>query len=212
MGFCLSSHHSWIKIPAFVSPPSTTAQFLEPSGEPAWLSRCRVGDRAAWRSLYDEHIDFVWRIARRLGTPEADLPDVCQEAFQVAFRKLGDFRGGRFSTWIYRITANLVSDRNRRRRFRDTLAALLGAQGEERTVPGPDAALRAQEDAALVERALERMAAKKREVFVLYEIEGLSGREIATMVGCGIKTVWSRLEAARKEYQQIMKRMEAGQR
>jgi RNA polymerase sigma-70 factor (ECF subfamily) len=77
-----------------------------------WVQRCRDGDGAAWRALYDAHFDFAWRTARRLGLPEADVEDAVQEAFEVVFHRLGDFQGGRFSTWLFRIVANVVEARS----------------------------------------------------------------------------------------------------
>lgn len=172
------------------------------------LARCRAGDEPAWRALYDAHFDFVYRVARRFGTPDSEMDDVCQETFLVAFRKLASFRGGRFTTWLYRVAANVTSDRHRRRRFRRALAGLWSAQ-KPADVPAPaaDRAIEAREARVHVERILERMAPKKREVFVLFEIEGLSGEEIAERIDCQPGTVWTRLHHARREFERLARRL-----
>jgi RNA polymerase sigma-70 factor (ECF subfamily) len=189
-------------------PGSPGAKAAEMTGEGELLDRCRAGDVAAWRQLYDAHFQFVYRVARRLGTPAEELEDVCQEAFLVAFRKLGSFREGRFSTWIYRITANVASDRHRRRRVRRTFAALWGGPREpEPAARSPEREYESAEAEALVTRILERMAPKKREVFALFELEGLSGDEVAERVGCKVATVWTRLFHARKEFEALGARM-----
>jgi len=190
-------------------PAGAGAEAAEMTGEGELLDRCRSGDVAAWRRLYDAHFDFVYRVARRLGTPVEELEDVCQEAFLVAFRKLDSFREGRFSTWLYRIAANVASDRHRRRRVRRAFAALWGG-GREEDEPGPPTPEREYESAeaeAVVSRILERMAPKKREVLALFELEGLSGEEVAERVGCKVATVWTRLFHARKEFEQLGARM-----
>jgi RNA polymerase sigma-70 factor (ECF subfamily) len=189
-------------------PAGDRAEATEMTGEGELLDRCRSGDVAAWRRLYDAHFDFAYRVARRLGTPVEELEDVCQEAFLVAFRKLDEFREGRFTTWLYRIAANVASDRHRRRRVRRAFASMWG--GGHEVEPGPRTPEREYESAeaeALVSRILERMAPKKREVFALFELEGLSGEEVAERVGCKVATVWTRLFHARKEFEQLGARM-----
>lgn len=167
------------------------------------LARCRAGDSPAWKQLYDANFTFVERICRRLGTPDGELDDVIQETFLVAFKKLGSFREGRLTTWLYRIAANVVSSRHRRRRIR---SALLGLFGEPPPAPAADAAYDAREAQAQVAAVLERMAPKKREVFALYELDGMSGEQIAEAVGCKIDTVWTRLHYARQDFERIARK------
>jgi RNA polymerase sigma-70 factor (ECF subfamily) len=171
------------------------------------LERCRAGDDASWRALFDAHFPFVYRTVRRLGVlgPEAD--DLTQEVFLVAFQRLSQFREGKLTTWLYRIAANLVSDRHRKRTVRDALFGLFGAVEETRVherTPHHD--YEARESEAQVAQIIQRMAAKKREVFVLYELEQLSGEEIAERVGVPVGTVWTRLHHARLEFDRIAKK------
>lgn len=170
------------------------------------LARCRAQDQAAWKELYDAHFDFVYRVARRLGTPDEEAEDVVHDVFVVVFRKLDDFQEGRLTTWLYRITANVVSDRHRRRRVRRAFAALKIWVGSRETETPERVAERSSAQRA-VDRVLEAMSPKKREVFVLYEIEGLSGEEIAERVDCPLNTVWTRLFHARKEFLAVAKRL-----
>jgi RNA polymerase sigma-70 factor (ECF subfamily) len=170
----------------------------------ASIERCRAGDEAAWKELFDAHFDFVRGTARRLGTPEPELDDVCQEAFLVVFQRAQDFTHGRFTTWLYRIVANVVSYRHRRRRFRRALLRLLGRElTGEASAGRPDAEMQRREEARMVGSILERMSPKKREVLALYELEGLDGNEIAERVGCPPETVRTRLHHARKEFQRL---------
>ena len=189
--------------------PSALTSNVQPSEKPPdleLLARCRAGDQAACAALYNEHFDFILRISRRLGTPESELDDVVQETFLIAFRRLSSFTGGRFTTWLYRIAANVVSGRFRKARVREALLSLFGRSEAERVSPGPDHAYEAREAQAHVGRVLAQMAPKKREVFALYELEGLSGEEIAERVGCKVETVWTRLHYARVDFERLARK------
>jgi RNA polymerase sigma-70 factor (ECF subfamily) len=184
---------------------SATAQGEAVSDADLLIARCRRGEQDALRTLFQAHFDFVHRVARRFGTPDDEIEDACQDAFWVAVRKLDAFTTGRFKTWLYRITANVVSDRHRRRRSRRKLALLFG-QVPRPPVPTPEQGFERGEAERVVGLILERMSPKKREVFVLYELEGLSGREIAERVGCTLDNVWARLHHARKEFFSIARK------
>ena len=171
------------------------------------LARCRQGDESAWRDLYGAHFDFVYRSAWRLGADAEELEDICQEVFVVAFRKLDSFVDGRFTSWLYRIMANLVAYRHRQRRFREVLRGLLGQQPPTATDLSPDRAIEARQDKAVVDAVLRRMAASKREVLVLFELEGLPGEQVAELCGCKLDTVWSRLHYARRDFGRILRKM-----
>jgi RNA polymerase sigma-70 factor (ECF subfamily) len=171
------------------------------------IARCRARDEAAWKELYDAHFDFVYRVARRLGTPESESEDVVHDVFVVVYKKLADFEGGRLTTWLYRIAANVVSERHRRRRVRRAFEALKLWVGGEAPEDPERTAVRSSATRA-VERVLEKMTPKKREVFALFELEGLPGEEIADRLGCPINTVWTRLHHARKEFLSVAKKLD----
>lgn len=168
-------------------------------------ARCRGGDPAAWRKLYDAHFDFVYRVARRLGVPDGEAEDVTHDVFVIAHRRLDQFETGRLSTWLYRITANVVSDRHRRWRVRNSLDIfktwLWGAR-----VRTPEELASRRSDGRAVEDVLARMSPKKREVFALFELEGLSGEEIAERIGIPVGTVWTRLHHGRQEFIRLARR------
>jgi RNA polymerase sigma-70 factor (ECF subfamily) len=171
------------------------------------IARCRAGDRAAFRELYGRHFDMVHRMARRLGTPPAELDDVTQEVFTHAFGKLHRFGGGNFGHWIHRICANVVNDQHRKRRVRETFRQLFGggrdADAEASPEPSPEGLTARAQAEEHVAQILSRMRPKQREVFALFELEGLSGEEIAARVGCPVNTVWTRLHHARQAFVRI---------
>ncbi len=162
-----------------------------------------AGDKQAFATLYEAHFDFVFRTCRRLGLGSADAEDAAQEVFLVASRKLGAFREGKFTTWLFRIAANVTSSRHRKKRVRDALFSIWVKPEEPEVQQGPDRDYDRSEAGRRVAAVLARMAPKKREVFALFELEGLSGEEISERVGCPIDTVWTRLFHARKEFEKI---------
>src|SRR5581483_8181338 len=143
-----------------------------------------------------------------LGTPASELEDVTQEVFTTAFSKLDRFQGGNFGHWLHRICANLVNDRHRKRRVRETFRSLFGAspEAEADRSPGPEAKTVRAESERQVAFILSRMKPKHREVFALFELEGLTGDEIAARVGCPVNTVWTRLYHARADFVRIGKK------
>jgi RNA polymerase sigma-70 factor, ECF subfamily len=185
---------------------------VAPSPQSLWdsevLARCRQGEELAWRELYTANFDFVYRTAWRLGADASEIEDICQEVFVVAFRKLSSFVEGRFTTWLYRVVATAVADRHRQRRFRERLRRLFGREPPVAPLPiRPDRAVEARQDKAVVDAALRRISARKREVLVLFELEGLPGEKVAELVGCKLETVWSRLHYARRDFERILRKM-----
>jgi RNA polymerase sigma-70 factor (ECF subfamily) len=176
----------------------------EPAASDAdWLGRCRAGDRAAWRQLYDRHFGQVYRLALRLGAHEREAADICQEVFLRVYKSLGGFRGeAQFGTWLYRITLNEVSRLRRSGALRRALAALVGREPEA-APPRPDQLTEQSESFHELQAVLDRLKPKQREVFVLHEVEELELTEIAAVVGCGVETVKSRLRHARAEFERL---------
>ncbi len=183
---------------------STAVGLLRPV-EPDLVRKAQGGDAEAFRALYDAHFGFALRTCLRLGLSEADAEDAVQETFAIAHRSLGRFSEGRFSTWLYRIAANVTSAKLRRNRVRDALLGRWFVREEPLQAP-PDAAYDEREAARKVREIVARLAPKKREVFALFELEGLSGEEIAERVGCPLATVWTRLHHARRDFERIARK------
>lgn len=146
--------------------------------------------------VFGEHAAFVWRVLRRLGVAEADVEDVCQEVFSAVYRQLPSFEGrSKLSTWIYAIARNHAARYRQRahRRYEEPMAAPPEPLDDE----GPDRQLEQRRARQLLDRLLDSLDDDKREVFVLYEVEGLGMREVVEIVGCPLQTGYSRLHAAR---------------
>lgn len=148
---------------------------------------------AAYAGLYREHFDFVWRSLRRLGVQERELPDATQEVFLVVFRRLSELRiGSKITTWLYAIALRVASDSRRRAHHRYEIFDEPESRREESGV--------VDEMREVLLRALSSMPLEQRAVFVAFELEGMSGEEIAEAVGVGVPTVHSRLRLARERF------------
>ena len=148
------------------------------------------------RSVFDEHARYVIRTLRHLGVQEADVDDVAQEVFVTVHRKLPEFEGrSKLRTWLYAICLRVASDHRRRAYMvREKVTDSPPVDGGERRGDEPDTSL---ESRAFVLQLLEGLDDDKRTVLVLYEIEGLTMREVADVIGCPLQTAYSRLHAAR---------------
>jgi RNA polymerase sigma-70 factor (ECF subfamily) len=147
--------------------------------------------------IFREHAPFAWRALRRLGVPESDVEDVCQEVFVVVHRKLGEFQGrSSLRTWIYGICARTASDYRRSGRVRREIVTDSPPDAPHEAAQHDVVALR--QARVTLDRILDQLDDDKRSVFVLYEIEELTMNEVAEALACPLQTAYSRLHAARK--------------
>lgn len=167
------------------------------------IARSRVGDPAALRALYVRHFPNVYQSAGHLGTPRSEIDDVTQEVFERAFKRLDRFDGGNFAGWLHRICANVVNDHHRRRRVRETFRRFWQGGAEPEEQRSPEGAAGQVEAEQHVSSILARMRPKLREVFALFELERLTGEEIADRLDCPPATVRTRLFHARREFLRI---------
>lgn len=154
-----------------------------------------------FRSVYEAHFSFVWRMLRRLGVRARDVEDVVQSVFLVVHRRLADFEGrSSLRTWLFGICMRVARD------YRSSAYVRRVELSDDATrsaaSDGPDAlqVFETHERARLVEQILDRMSEAQRIVFVLFEIEGLDGEEIAELLDVPLGTVRSRLRLARKTF------------
>lgn len=157
------------------------------------------------------HAQDVARWAARLGGPLMDVEDVVQEVFLVAHRRLPTFRGeAQLSTWLFRITHNVVKHRRRKDRLRRWLTGKADAAAELQLAPGPsaDEQLELHERARTLHRVLDRLSERSRTVLVLFELESMSGEQIAHLLEAKTATVWVWLHRARAQFQKKMAELE----
>jgi RNA polymerase sigma-70 factor, ECF subfamily len=182
----------------------TPAQTQASHADAELVRACRDGDTAAWRGLYDRYAPLVHRFAASLGVPIEEREDAAQDIFIAVYRSLRHFRGeAQLSTWIYRIAARHAIRMGRRRRTRELMRLTMLKEKPPITIDPSERSTHV----ATLDRMLAKLPPKKRTVLVLFEIEGLSAKEISDVVGCPENTVWSRLHHARAEMVKAARRM-----
>jgi RNA polymerase sigma-70 factor (ECF subfamily) len=162
--------------------------------------------------VYDEHVDFIWRSARRLGVSEAAVDDVVQRVFLVVHRRLAEFEGrSSLRTWLFSILLHEV--REHRRSIRRKSPHWLSEPADPDALPdttagtNPDEALERAEASRMIDLLLDSLDEEKRIVFVMAELEQMSAAEIGQATGLDSKAVYSRLRAARIDFERAAARM-----
>lgn len=160
----------------------------------------------AFEPVYRAHFAFVWRSLKRLGLPERDLSDASHDVFLVVHARLADFDfRHRLTTWIYAICLRVASDHRRRAASR---YEVYDAECEPATSADPELA----ERRALLERCLDAMPTEQRAAFTLFELEGLTGEEVAEVLDIPVATAHSRLRLARETFRRTLRREAARER
>jgi RNA polymerase sigma-70 factor (ECF subfamily) len=150
------------------------------------------------RDLFDAHSAFLLRLVRHLGVPSSDAEDVTQEVFMIAHQRLTTLQHQESArSWLFGIARRVAANHVRKIKRRRTDSVLPIEELSAATSGDPALELELARDRALLLRALDRLDADKRAVFVLFELEGLAMPEVAEMIGCPINTAYSRLYAAR---------------
>jgi RNA polymerase sigma-70 factor (ECF subfamily) len=162
-----------------------------------------AGDASAWRDLHRSLYPTAVAFLRKMGVRPAELDDVCQEVFVQVFRYLGRFQGrADLSTWLYKICISQVGRLHRRDKVTRILGTLFGAR--EAAAAQASIELPESEMCHRVRAAIAQLGPRHRDAFVLYELEGLSGEQIARILDCPVATVWSRLHYARLEFERAI--------
>jgi len=171
------------------------------------------GDRNAFTILVKRYQDRIYNLIYRYVGNVEDALDLTQETFIKAFVKLGEFRGNsKFYTWLYRIAVNACIDFRRRERISivhwddikpnefdrldmDESMNSVDVVGEDNN---PEMHMLKSELKQIVREAISALPEHLRIVLILREYEDLSYEEIASIVGCRVGTVKSRLFQARE--------------
>lgn len=165
--------------------------------------RLRQEDGRRFEELFLPYMDAAYNLARWIVQHDQDAQDIVQDAYLQAFKGFPHFRGGNARAWFLTIVRNTAYD------WLNRLAA------EEKLIPydeekhadiilmnEPELNLVSEERKERLQIALERLPLEFREVIVLYELEGLSYKELAATLRIPIGTVMSRLSRARRRLQQ----------
>ena len=179
------------------------------------IEACQKRDAKAFETLVIRHRGKVYAMVQNMIKNEADAWDLSQEVFLKVWKALPKFEArAKFSTWLYRITHNVVYDWLRKRKIESAgelddgilnesnIAA--GARTTPTKIARPDDALANSELGKRINIALATLNTEHRETILLREVQGLDYKEIAKVMGCSLGTVMSRLYYARKKLKTLL--------
>jgi RNA polymerase sigma-70 factor, ECF subfamily len=171
------------------------------------------GDKEAFARLYETHKQRVYAICLRITREKMEAEDCAQEAFLQCFLRLSTFRGdSALSTWLYRLTVNVVLMRLRANHVRPVSLDISGTSddfGESvilNACPVDDIRLSGTLDRITLHRALRRLCPGYRTIFLLHDVEGKADSEIARELGCSIGNSKSQLHQARNRLPHFLRR------
>jgi RNA polymerase sigma-70 factor (ECF subfamily) len=181
-----------------------------PSPEDVILAEAQAGSHSAFAQLYSLHKRRVYSLCLRMLGNVAEAEDLTQEAFLQLHRKIATFRGdSAFSTWLHRLTINVVLMHLRRKGLNlislDEALDPSPEHGPARSFGAPDLRLTGSIDRMTLERAVEELPAGYRLIFVLHDIEGYEHNEIATLLDCSIGNSKSQLHKARMKLREALR-------
>jgi RNA polymerase sigma-70 factor (ECF subfamily) len=163
------------------------------------VRRAQQGDVEAFESIYRTHAPAIYALCRRMIGDERDARDLVQDVFVRAWQRLPTFRGqSALATWMHRLAVNVVLEQMRSTR-RDVARFIDDADQDSFSArpTSPDERMD-------LDRAINRLPAGARTVFVLHDIHGYSHDEIAQMTGIAAGTARAQLFRARRALMRLL--------
>jgi RNA polymerase sigma-70 factor, ECF subfamily len=176
------------------------------------VEKCAAGDTAAWEELVQTHTRRVYSLCYRFTNSDTEAQDLTQDVFLRIFKTVKSFRAeeGSFTTWMARLTRNLLIDNYRRKRqdrMTDALEPQLPVLEEQLASSSrPDGLVAGREAREMLQAGLQKLSPELRETLILRDLEELEYREIAAILKIPEGTVKSRLNRARAELARILQR------
>jgi RNA polymerase sigma-70 factor (ECF subfamily) len=169
-------------------------------------------ERAPSRSERDARItaivrrehDFIWRLLRRLGVPEASVDDATQQVFCVAARRVTDILPGSERSFLFGAALRIASDHRRKPASRERPEE--EARNEADPAPNPEELADRRQRRQVLDDILEALPMELRTVLVLFEFEQMTKVEVGALLGIPAGTAVSRLRRAREEFKNAAKR------
>ncbi|MGB7472091.1 MAG: sigma-70 family RNA polymerase sigma factor [Candidatus Acidiferrum sp.] len=175
------------------------------------IARAQQGDSSAFEFLYRRHCSRVYALSLRMIGNTAEAEDLTQEVFLLILRKIRSFRGeSAFSTWLHRVTVNLVLMRLRRKTclgtsLEETRELPADHPGAREELAGADLVMTGAVDRLNLQRAMDQLCPFQKLVVVLHDIQGYKHTEIAEMMDWSIGNSKSRLHRARARLRSLLR-------
>ena len=188
-----------------MSIPAEEAARAQGERIPELVRRAQAGERAAFDRLYHEHVDRVYGIRLRMSTRAAEAERLTQDAFVRLWQRISSFRGeSEFSSWLYRLTVNVVLEDSRAERRRS--ARVDPVDDLSAFDRGAEPAAAHTETRIELEQAIAALPRGARYVLIMHDIEGYKHEEIARLTGTTAGSVKSQLHRARRLLREALTR------
>lgn len=176
------------------------------------VKRAQQGDAAAFEHIYRLHSRRVYSLCLRMAGNPTDAEDLTQDVFLQLFRKIGTFRGeSAFSTWLHRMSVNIVLMRFRKKPKGETSLETVTNQDEDSSGPakefgGADLRLDGVIDRVALQAAISELAPGYRAMFILHYVQGYKHNEIARILGCTTGNSKSQTHKARIRLRELLRK------
>ena len=189
---------------------SSTSSDLSHLTETEIIRLAQRGDASAFEHLYEQHSRQVYALCFRMSGSASEAEDLMQDAFLQLFRKIGSFRGeSSFSTWLHRITFNIVLMRFRKKKLGEISLETVETDDESGTprnqIGQTDLNLSGLIDRLGLNRAIDQLPTGCKQMFMLHDVEGYAHFEIAKILGCTIGNSKSQLHKARVRLRRLLR-------
>ena len=193
-----------MKAPRQTKPPESTDADI--------VRRAQQGDAFAFERIYRLHSRKVHALCLRMAGDPTEAEDLTQDVFLQLFRKIGSFRGeSAFSTWLHRMSVNIVLMRFRRKPIAETSVDAFTNPEEEFSTPPmefgrPDLRLIGVIDRITLQAAINELAPGRRAMFILHYVQGYQHNEIAEIFGCSVGNSKSQVHKARVRLRELLQK------
>jgi RNA polymerase sigma-70 factor, ECF subfamily len=199
----------------FSNSPSQPRPFKPPSAQlDATIRRAQRGDAAAFEDLYRQHSRRVYGLCLRMVSDPFEAEDLAQEAFLQLFRKIHTFRGeSAFSSWLHRLTANVVLMSFRKKKAHLTSLDEIcrvndDDSGQKMEIGEADLRLAGMFDRVNLQAAIESLPEGYKRMFLLHDLHGYEHNEIAEILACSVGNSKSQVHKARKRLREVLRKVD----
>ncbi len=195
---------------------TTTTRPLKPVAAPLdpTILRAQSGDATAFEELYRQNSRRVYGLCLRMVSDPFEAEDLAQEAFLQLFRKIHTFRGeSAFSSWLHRLTANVVLMSFRKKRAHLTSLDEIcrtndDDSGQKLEIGEADVRLTGMFDRVNLQTAIDSLPEGYKRMFLLHDLHGYEHNEIAEILDCSVGNSKSQVHKARKRLREVLRKVE----
>jgi RNA polymerase sigma-70 factor (ECF subfamily) len=196
--------------------PNSPMRPLKPAApqlDPTIL-RAQRGDASAFEALYSQYSRRVYALCLRMVSDPFEAEDLAQEAFLQLFRKIHTFRGeSAFSSWLHRLTANVVLMSFRKKKAHLTSLDEIcrtndDDSGQKLEIGEVDVRLAGMFDRVNLQTAIDSLPEGYKRMFLLHDLHGYEHNEIAEILACSVGNSKSQVHKARKRLREVLRKVD----